>query len=198
MPIDKRRFAAVFLVGNLLLLGVGAGVVVGGVAVAVPTAGVGGFTVTFDELSGQGFQQYPTLENNSECSAYPASVAQIEKGTIEGLNLYKDIRTPTGDTVRVLITSDQTVRFNGLTQKFTYLRGDLTFDQGQTIEAGAPSAEVKNQLSLSAPSITIEDGRIKAQSQFVRSITLNGATVKTIVNPEDTSDLPKGQCAAPK
>ncbi|MFC7154465.1 DUF6230 family protein [Halomarina halobia] len=197
MPIDKKRFATVFLVGNLLLLGVGAGVVMGGVAVAVPTAGVGGFTVTFDELKGQGFQQYATLENNSDCSAYPASVAQIEEGTIEGLNLYKDIESPTGDTVRVLITTDETVQFTGLTQKFTYLNGDLTFDQGQRIEAGAPSSDVEDQLSLSSPAITIEDGRIKAQSQFVESITLKGTVVKTEVNPNESADMPESACAQP-
>ncbi|MFC5972803.1 DUF6230 family protein [Halomarina salina] len=198
MAIDKRRFAVVFAVGNILLLGVGASIVMGGVAVAVPTAGVGGFTVEFDELQGQGFQQYASVENNSECAAYPSFVAQIDSGTIEGLNLYKDIEVPmTDDTMRMSIKSDQTAEFSGLTQKATYLNADLTFDEGQTIKAGAPSSDVQNQIGLSAPAVVIEDATIKSQAQFVNSITLPGTQVHTTINPNETADTPKTACAAP-
>lgn len=198
MAIDKRRFAVVFAVGNLLLLGVGASIAMGGVAVAVPTAGVGGFTVEFDELQGQGFQQYASVENNSECAAYPAFVAQIDSGTIKGLHLYKDIQVPmSDDTMRMSIKSDQTAEFSGLTQKATYLNADLTFDEGQTIKAGAPSADVEDQIGLSAPSVTIEDATIKSQAQFVNSITLPGTTVEMTTNPNDSASVPKTACAAP-
>lgn len=197
MAINKRRFAIAFVVGNVLLMGVGASIVMGGVAVAVPTADVGGFTVTFDELQGDGFQQYASVENNSECAAYPAFVAQIDSGTIEGLHLYKDIEMPgTGDTMRMSIKSDQTAEFTGLTQKATYLNADLAFNDGQTIQSGAPSADVEDQISLSAPGVTISDAKIKSQAQFVQSITLEGTTVETTVNPNDTVDFPKSACAA--
>lgn len=198
MAIDKRRFAVAFTVGNLLLVGVGASIVMGGVAVAVPTAGVGGFTVEFNELQGEGFQQYASVENNSECDAYPAFVAQIDRGTIDGLHLYKDIEVPgTGDTMRMSIKSDQTAEFTGLTQKATYLNGDLTFGEGQTIKSGAPSSDVQDQISLSGPSITIEDATIKSQAQFVNSITLPGTEVHTTMNPNDSASTPKTACAAP-
>ena len=198
MAIDKRRFAVVFAVGNLLLLGVGASIAMGGVAVAVPTAGVGGFTVQFDELQGQGFQQYATVGNNSDCAAYPAFVAKIDSGTIKGLHLYKDIQVPmTDDTMRMSIKSDKTAEFSGLTQKATYLKADLAFNEGQTIKAGAPSADVENQIGLSAPAVTIKDATIKSQAQFVNSITLPGTTVHMTVNPNDTTEVPKTACAAP-
>ena len=198
MAIDKRRFAVVFAVGNILLLGVGASIVMGGVAVAVPTAGIGGFTVEFDQLQGEGFQQYATVQNNSDCSAYPAFVAKIDSGTISGLHLYKDIQMPmTDDTMRMSIKSDQTAKFSGLTQKATYLNADLTFSEGQTIQAGAPSSDVENQIGLSSPSITIEDATIKSQAQFVNSITLPGTTVSMETNPSNTTEVPQPACAAP-
>ncbi|MFD1515009.1 DUF6230 family protein [Halomarina rubra] len=196
MAINRRRFVIAFVVGNVLLLGVGASIVMGGVAVAVPTAGVGGFTVEFDQLQGEGFQQYASVENNSECAAYPSFTAQIDSGTISGLHLYKDIEMPNGDTMRLSIKSDQTAEFTGLTQKATYLNADLTFDQGQTIQAGAPSADVQDQISLSAPGVTIEDATIKSQAQFVNSITLPGTQVQTTLNPNDSATAPKTACAA--
>ncbi|MHB9288539.1 DUF6230 family protein [Halobacteriales archaeon Cl-PHB] len=201
MSVDRTQFVTVFLVGNLLFLGVVVGIVSAGVAVAVPTAGVGGFTVEFDELQGEGFTQYPSVGNNSECAAYPSAVAQINSGTIKGLHLYKDIEIPDsipggGQTLRLSIKSDETVQFSGLTQKFTYLTGDLTFSEGQQI-GQSPSGDVSNRLSLSSPAITIADGAIKAQSQFVKSITLTGSTVETSMNPEESADFPKSVCAVP-
>ncbi|WP_435318596.1 DUF6230 family protein [Haloarchaeobius sp. TZWSO28] len=198
MAIDRHRFLAIFVVSNVLITATLAGVVAGGVAVAVPTAGVGGFTVEFQELQGEGFQQYATLENNSECQAYPSAVAQIDRGTITGLRLYKDVTVPKsmpggGNTVRMVITSDETVKFSGLTQKFTYLDADLTFDDGQKITTDAGKDD---GFGIDADSITIEDADIKVQSQFVNSITLEGSTVQTKVNPDHEADFPKSACAA--
>ncbi|WP_435332997.1 DUF6230 family protein [Haloarchaeobius sp. TZWWS8] len=198
MAIDRHRFIAVFLVSNILITGLLAGVVAGGVAVAVPTAGVGGFTVEFNELQGEGFQQYATVENTSECDAYPSAVAQIDSGTIKGLKLYKDVKIPEGmpgggDTVRMAITSDETVRFSGLTQKFTHLRADLAFDDGQKITTDGGK---DNDFGINADSITISNAEINVQSQFVNSITLEGSTVKTVVNPDDKAEFPETACAS--
>lgn len=202
MAINRKRFLAMFLVGNVLFVGLVGSILAAGVAVAVPTAGVGGFTVTFDELQGQGFKQYPTVGNNSQCGAYGSAVAQIDSGTIDNLHLYKDIELPDsmpggGQTIRLSIETDQQVQFQGLTQKFTYLSGDLVFSNGQQIGQN-PSGDVENRLSLSAPSVTIKDGAIKAQSQFVNSITLTGASVQMVTNPNQTQNFPKATCAAPK
>ncbi|MFC6718091.1 hypothetical protein ACFQGT_10675 [Natrialbaceae archaeon GCM10025810] len=45
MAIDRERFLITFLESNLLFAGVLAGIVSAGVAGAVPTAGVGAFTL---------------------------------------------------------------------------------------------------------------------------------------------------------
>ncbi|WP_458209118.1 DUF6230 family protein [Haladaptatus sp. NG-SE-30] len=198
MAIDTRKFAVTMVAALVLQTGVVGAIMAGGAAVAVPTAGVGGFTVTFDKLEGQGFQQYASMENNSECAAYPSAVAKIDKGTIEGLKLYKDIKVPKempggGNTVRVLIAADKPVKFTGMTQKFTYLKGDLKMKNQRT---SSDPGSMKSAISISAPSIVINDGRIKAQTQFLRSITLSGTHVTTKVNPENDTQFPESQCAA--
>ncbi|WP_458185564.1 DUF6230 family protein [Haladaptatus sp. NG-WS-4] len=199
MAIDTRKFAVTMVAALVLQTGVVGAIMTGGAAVAVPTAGVGGFTVTFDQLEGQGFQQYATMENSSECAAYPSAVAKIDQGTIKNLKLYKDIEVPKempggGNTVRVLIASNEPVKFSGMTQKFTYLRGDLQF-KNQKIQSGT-SGNMQDSITFSAPKIIINDGEIRAQSQFLRSITLSGTHVQTKVNPEDDTKFPKNQCAA--
>ncbi|ODR82125.1 hypothetical protein BG842_24125 [Haladaptatus sp. W1] len=198
MAINTRKFAIVIVAALVLQAGTVGAVMAGGVAIAVPTAGVGGFTVTFDQLQGQGFTQYASLENSSECGTYPSAVAKIDKGEITGLKMYKDVEVPDGmpgggNTIRLMISSDKAVKFSGMTQKFTYLRGNLKMkSQKTTSEPGT----VKSSFSLSAPTIVIDDGEIRAQSQFLRSITLSGAHVKTVVNPENETSFPTSQCAA--
>lgn len=198
MAINTRKFAITIVAALVLQAGTVGAVMAGGVAIAVPTAGVGGFTVTFNQLEGQGFTQYASLENSSECGTYPSAVAKIDQGKIEGLRLYKDVEVPEGmpgggNTVRMMITSDKTVKFSGMTQKFTYLQGDLKMKSQKTT---SDPGSMKSSFSLSAPSIVINDGKIKAQSQFLQSITLSGAHVKTVVNPENDTSFPTAQCAA--
>ncbi len=200
MAIDRSRFLRVFVM-SLVLTGVVVGAIAtGGVALAVPTAGVGGFVVEFSSLQGQGFTQYATLENSSDCAAYPSAVAKINKGTINDLHLYKDIPVPkevpgNAKTVRVLIKSKQ-AKFTGLTQKFTYLRGDLTFNNGQQIGADGGASKPQGRFSITSPSVVIGDGHIEAQSQFVDSISLKNAQVTTSVNPKDSGPVDSAVCAA--
>ncbi len=198
MVINTRKFAVTIVAALVIQTGVVGAIMAGGAAMAVPTAGVGGFTVTFDKLEGQGFQQYASLENNSECAAYPSAVAKIDKGTIHELKMYKDVTIPKempggGDTVRLLIVADKPVKFSGMTQKFTYLMGDLKMTNQKTT---SDPESMQSAMSLSAPTIVINDGKIKAQSQFLRSITLSGTHVKTKVNPEEDTQFPTSQCAA--
>lgn len=194
MGVSRRRFASAFL-GSLVLTSVMVGAIsTGGVAVAVPMGGVGGFTVTFDQLQGTGMELYPTVANTSECEKYPSLVTTVDEGTITNLKLYKDMEVPgTGDTMRVVMASDD-VSYTGLKQRFTYLNGDHKFKSGQTITQN-PSGDIENQFSLSADRIVIEDAQINAQSQFVRTITLRDLEVYVKLNPKDSADLRNTKCA---
>ncbi len=183
VPIDRKRFLVSFLVTNVVLVCVLTGMITAGVGAAVPTAGVGTFAITFDELHGEGFEQRSTMGSTETCGQYSVNVAQIDNGTIEGLHLFKDVEMPvTGETVRVSIQSDD-VEFQGLSQKFTHLEGDLSFDEDQVTEYDTEGSQ--DQMRISASSITIEDGTIHTDRQFITKLSLDDLTVDTIRNPDD-------------
>jgi len=123
-------------------------------------------------------------------------VTTISSGEISGLELYKDIGIPgTSDEMRVVMESDD-VQFTGLRQRFTYLNGNFTFDEGQTISQ-EPGGDVENQFTLSADSIRIDGSKINTQSQYLRTVTLNDLSVYVELNPEDDVDLRNTECAEP-
>jgi len=196
MGVSYKRLTSALLASFVLTSGMIGGILTGGVAVAVPMGGVGGFTVTFDSLEGQDMRMYPTVANNSDCEKYPSLVTTVERGNISGLKMYKDIAIPATDQeMRVNLESDD-VRFTGLKQRFTYLNGDFTFEKGQTISQ-QPRGDVEDQFTLSADRILIEDSKINAQSQFLQTVTLNDLEVYVELNPDEDVDLRNTECAVP-
>lgn len=192
MPIDRKRFLVGFLVTNVVMVGVVAGMVSAGVGAAVPAAGVGTFTIEFDELRGEEFEQRSAMDSTDGCGRYSVNVAQMDSGTIEGLHLYKDVEMPIGDTVRVSIESES-ADFQGLNQQFTHLEGDIAFDEDQVTEYDTES----DQMRISASSITIEDGTIHTDSQFITQLSLDELSVDTIQNPDDDApEPPETDCLA--
>lgn len=193
VPINRKRFIVGFFVSNVVLFGVVAGVASAGVGTVVPVGGVGTFTITFDELQGEGFEQRSTIERGSGCEQYPVSVAQIDRGTIRGLHLFKDVAVPaSGDSFRVSITADS-AEYYGLDQQFTNLKGDIAFDGEQTAEYDSSGAE--DQLRITASRVTIEDGRISTDNQFITQLSLGDLTVDVERNPDDGGpDLPEPTC----
>jgi hypothetical protein len=193
MSVSKQRFAGALMAGVVLTGALVGAIMLSGVAVAVPTGGIGGFTVTFDELRGDEMHMYPTMENTSGCSEYPSAVTTIEEGEIDGLHMYKDIEAPTGDTIRLALRSEN-VQFTGLTQRFTYMNGDFTLNQ-HAIDQGT-TGSISERFTFAADSLTIEDGKSMTQSQFLRSISLDDLAIQTSLNPQDNVSLQNADCAA--
>lgn len=193
VPIDRKRFLVGFLVSNLVLVGVVAGMASAGVATAVPLGGVGTFAITFDELQGDGFEQHSTIERSDGCERYPVSVARIDEGTIEGLHLFKDVEMPaTGETVRISIEADS-ADFQRLDQQFTHLEGDIAFDGEQVTEYDTSGGE--ETMRITASDITIENGEITTDSQFISQLSLADLDVEVIQNPDDGGlDAPEPTC----
>ena len=182
MPINRKRFVVGFLVSNVVVACLIAGMVSAGVGAAVPTAGVGTFAITFDELHGSGFEQESTIGSTDGCERYSVTAARIDEGTIHGLHLFKDVEVPlTGDTVRVSIESDR-AEFQGLHQRFTHLEGDIAFEGDQVTEYDTDGP--RDTMRISASSITIEDGAMHTDNQFITKLSLDDLTVETITNPE--------------
>ncbi|QLG49207.1 hypothetical protein [Natrinema halophilum] len=182
MPIDRKRFITAFLVANVLLISVFAGLVSTGVTVAIPMTDANGFTVAFDELDGDGFTQYSTLQSRDGCGEYPVSETRINNGTIEGLHLFKDLEMPVTDhRVRVSIEAEN-VQFQGLNQRFTNLGGNLSFEGEQVVEYNTTS----DRMQISSQNITIEDGTIQTETQYIAHLSLDDVGVSVKPNPSDS------------
>jgi hypothetical protein len=193
VPTDRKQFIVAFLAATVLLISVFGAFASAGATVAVPMSDTGGFTVAFDELKGNGFEQYSTMEGHEACAQYPVTEARIDNGTIEGLHLFKDLEMPVAnDTVRVSIRGTNT-EFEGLTQRFTHLEGDIAFDGEQVVEYDND----RDRMRVSARNITIENSTIRTESQYITYLSLNELDVGVETNPDDSGDDgPKIDCLA--
>lgn len=193
MPIDRKRFTASFLATNVFLITVFGALATAGVTVAVPITGAGGFTVAFDELQGDGFQQYSAMESHDGCERYPVSETRIENGTIDGLHLFKDLEMPGIDeTVRVSIEAEN-ASFQGLDQRFTHLEGDIAFESDQVVEYDRGN----DSMRITASNITIENGTIQTETQYITHLSMDELDVDLIQDPDDAGvDAPEIDCRA--
>lgn len=193
MPTDHKKFIVAFLAANVLLVSAFGALASTGASVAVPMSDTGGFTVAFDELEGNGFEQYSTMEDNGVCEQYPVSETHIDNGTIEGLHLFKDLDMPVAnDTVRVSIRAER-MEFEGLTQRFTYLEGDLAFDGEQVVEYD----DDQDRMRITSQNITIENSSIQTENQYITYLSLDQLDVDVESNPDDAGvDAPAIECLA--
>ncbi|SER19088.1 DUF6230 family protein [Natrinema salaciae] len=193
MPIDRTRFTAAFLVTNVFLITVLGALATAGVTVAAPITGAGGFTVAFDELHGEGFEQYSTMEGHDGCERYPVSETRIDNGTIDGLHLFTDLEMPITDkTVRVSIAAEN-ASFQGLNQRFTHLEGDIAFEEDQVVEYD----DDHERMRISASNITIENGTIQTETQYITHLSLDELAIDVELDPDDAGvDAPEIDCQA--
>lgn len=100
--ISKRKFAKLFGSMSALMIAVTIIMVMAGSTVALPIAGIGGFTQKVDSLESPEFYMYPTLSSTDDpderidvpnvqgIGQYPTAAAELGDGTeIENLRLFK-------------------------------------------------------------------------------------------------------------
>ncbi len=161
------------------LLAILAAIYMGGVAVAVPIAGIGDFHINADQVRLQGFVLTPRIGDNSSSNASPETRVQARHAEVDGLVLYKDIPTPY-KTLRVKITASGTVRINGLIQDITQQSASsASFNQLEIDEAPPSKTGGNYQRSFFqlSPSVTLNNFRSKDDYQFANTITLPGLKV---------------------
>jgi hypothetical protein len=162
---------ALAMVGALL-----AGVLNGGVALALPLAGVGTFTIDASQINITHFKLMPRIgQLSSDGSNAPETQVSLDC-TIEKLKLYKDVTVPGGGKIRVLIQTDQEVHANGLVMNMTALQALAAFKQLTIAQNGEVSNAIQ-QFSLSAPQLTLVNPHIQTTYLYTNSITLPGLSV---------------------
>ena len=155
----------------LLVLGIWAG----GVALAVPIGGIGGFFIEAEQIRISNFKLLPKVGETSERSLYPQGSAQLD-AVIKKLKLYKDLNVPGAGKVRVLITASGDVKASGLVLDLSKLDADASFNQLKVAEKN--SRDWQKKIGLSAPEVVLNKPVIQGHYLFANRISLPGLTLQ--------------------
>ncbi|HEX7066264.1 MAG TPA: DUF6230 family protein [Bacillales bacterium] len=167
--VKKKLFAAL-LSGFLLLGGLAAAFGISGVAYAMPIAGVGDFYVEFDKLTGSGFKLFTKVGDTGKEESVPMIRVKIDKATVNGLHIYKEMELPGVGKVRFNITASEPVKIKGLIQDFQVQNSNAKFTN-QTIDENFGA---ENPFSQTAKTLTLTDAKLKTDYLFQSVVTLNG------------------------
>ncbi|WP_193556976.1 DUF6230 family protein [Salicibibacter halophilus] len=177
----KKRVCAALFAGFLLLGGMAATLGMSGNAFAMPLGGIGDFTVSFDELEGEGFTLNPNIGETGDADAAPLVRNQIDEAIIDGLHIYKDLPMPGGDWIRINITASEPTTIEGLIQDARFIDANLDFtdlgiEQTNTSDM-SPEEAFRENWTQNADTVTITDGEIITSYLFQNMVSLQGAQI---------------------
>lgn|SRR5699024_1750634 len=177
----KKKFFTALLAGFFLFGMLIATFGFTGTIFAVPLGGMGDFYVSFDKLEGEGFKLNPNIGETGNQDEAPLVRNRMDSATIENLHIYKDLKLPVGDWVRVNITASQPATIEGLIQDARFIDANLKFhdmaiEQSNTSEMSAEEA-FKQNWTQNANTVTITDAVIVTDYLFQNMVTLNGAEI---------------------
>ncbi|CAB3393371.1 DUF6230 family protein [Kyrpidia spormannii] len=152
----------------------------GGVALAVPVAGIGSFYIEADQIDVTNFKLLPKIGESSESSVVPQGASTLD-ATIKGMKLYKDVDMPGKGRVRVLITAAGDVKASGLTLDLSRLSSDGSFTQLEVAEHN--DTDPTKKFSMGASSIVLNKPVIEGHYLFANSISLPGMVMQFELNP---------------
>ncbi len=167
-----KRFCVSLTAALALLFAMGIGIWTGGVALAMPVAGIGGFIVEADEIQITNFKLLPKIGQTSEKSVYPQASSSLD-GVIKGMKLYKDFELGSFKA-RVLIKASKDVKALGLVLDMTRMTADSSFSKLKVEENTTNSLE---KLSLSATSLNLKNVKIRGHYLFANSISIPGMSL---------------------
>ena len=168
-----KKFWVSMTAALALLLAMGIGIWTGGVALAMPVAGIGGFVVEADEIQITNFKLLPKVGQTSEKSRYPQASSSLD-GVIKGMKLYKDFEVG-AFKARILITASKDVKASGLVLDMTRMTADSSFKRLKVEEKY--STNPLEKISLSAPSMNLKNVKIRGHYLFANSISIPGMTL---------------------
>lgn len=190
----KRKSLVAFFIGFIVfgsfLLTIG----FTGTVFALPLGGMGDFYVTFDELEGEGFSLNPEIGETGEEDEAPLVRNEMETATIEDLHIYKDLKLPTGNWVRINIEAEQPSKIEGLIQDARFIDADLSFDDMGIEETNTSSMSdeeaFRKNWTQDADKVRISDAKIVTDYLFQNMVTLNGAKIslESIDEPDQSGD----------
>ena len=177
----KTKFFVALLAGFLSLGGIIALFGMTSTAFALPVGGMGDFYVKFEKLEGEDFSLHPHIGETSDDDAAPLVRNKMEKATIEGLHIYKDLKLPGENWIRINVTTSQPATIKGLVQDAKVIDanlsfGDMEIKQKNTSNLSALEA-FKQNWTHQANKVTITDAEISTAYLFQSAVNLQAAQI---------------------
>ncbi|WP_102027087.1 DUF6230 family protein [Salirhabdus sp. Marseille-P4669] len=180
----KKKFLVAFMSGFLALGSLIAVFGFTGTVFALPLGGIGDFYVEFDELEGTNFQLLPQIGETGNSDAEPMVRNKMDTAKIKNLHIYKDIKLPTGNWIRIHIKASGDTTITGLIQDARFIDANLSFDE---LAIKEKNTEAYNEnWTQSASTIRITDAKIVTDYLFQTTVSLSGAkiSIESIEEPE--------------
>ncbi|GAA0590188.1 hypothetical protein GCM10009001_02680 [Virgibacillus siamensis] len=166
----KKKFFIAFAAGFLALGGLISVFGFTGTALAVPLGGIGDFYVKFDKLEGKGFKLLPHIGETGNSDAEPMIRNKIDNVTINNLHIFKDIKLPTGQWIRIHIEANGPTKISGLIQDARLIDADLSFDNLAIKEQN--TEDFTKNWTQNAKTITIKDATLVTDYLFQSAVSL--------------------------
>ncbi|WP_169302402.1 PKD domain-containing protein [Halorientalis salina] len=174
-----------------------------GVAYALPLAGVGGFTITADEVQADNLLLYPGVGDTSERDAYPQTIAELEGTTITDLTASKTIgldSTPgLSGKFRVSIVSQGESDGSALLLKSSALQSSSAeFTNFSIEEMASDDPRGRFELESNGPVTLGGTGqypvRIRAHYVALNSVSTPNLGLRVCYDPDNDDEYEYGSC----
>lgn len=182
--VAKKKFLIALLAGFLAFGGIATFFGMTTTAFALPLGGMGDFYVVVEELKGEGFQLQPQIGETGNADAAPMVRNLIDKVEIKGLKIYKDLKMPTGNWIRVNVDAPSAT-ITGLTQDARFVDADLSFTNMDISEKNTD--DFTQNWTHKADTVTITNAKIVTDYLFQNFVALNGAKIS--IDKIDGPDL---------
>ena len=174
-----------------------------GVAYALPLAGVGGFTITAEEVTADNLLLYPGVGDTSERDAYPQTIAELQGTTLRDLTASKTIGLgPTpglSGKFRVSIVSEgESVGSDVLLKSSALQSSSAEFDDFALEEMAASDPRGRFEIESNGPVTLGGTGqypvRIRAHYLAINSISTPNLGLSVCYDPDDDDTYEVGSC----
>lgn len=177
-----------------------------GTAYAMPLAGIGGFTIKYDELRADGAYIYMGADDTSQREAMPMAVTEMQSAEIDGLKLMKtqsvEALPGLSGKARVVITGTGSVTTGQQMVKTSRIKADSVTLRGQVIDE-APSDSPRERFSIGArgdyptteqtidiskqndkPGLVMKNATLNAHYLATNKITIPGQKITLKYDPD--------------
>ncbi|MFD1587793.1 PKD domain-containing protein [Halorientalis brevis] len=175
-----------------------------GVAYALPLAGIGGFTITAEQVTADNLLLYPGNGDTSELDSYPQTITELQETTLEDLTLTKtiDLGSTPGLSGKMQISFVSTGNTSGssVVLKSSVLRSEeATFNDFSIKEMESPDAfgqfEIASNGSVTLEGVGSQPVQIRAHYLATNSISVPGSKLVACYDPDSDGDFEYGSCA---